>query len=49
LSVDETPDDLAESLHPLWLGAGAMVKLVRTTQPFETGMKTAYQSLHPCA
>ncbi|WP_439894426.1 TetR/AcrR family transcriptional regulator (plasmid) [Ralstonia sp. 25C] len=46
LSVDGTPDAVAQSLYQLWLGASVMVKIVRNTQPFETAMMTTRQILH---
>lgn len=46
LSVDGTPDDAAQSLYQLWLGASVMVKIVRNTQPFETAMTTTRRILH---
>lgn len=46
LSVKGTPQDNAGSLYHLWLGASVMVKISRTTQPFETAMKTTRQILH---
>lgn len=38
--------DVAQSLYQLWLGASLMVKISRTTQPFETAMATTRQMLH---
>lgn len=46
LSVDGTPDAAAQSLYQLWLGASVMVKIVRTTQPFEMAMMTTRTILH---
>jgi TetR/AcrR family transcriptional regulator, transcriptional repressor for nem operon len=46
LSVDDAPDSVAQSLYQLWLGASVMVKIVRTTQPFETALQTTRQILH---
>ncbi|WP_022964744.1 TetR/AcrR family transcriptional regulator [Halopseudomonas pelagia] len=46
LSVEGTPQDNAASLYQLWLGASVMVKISRTTQPFETAMKTTRHTLH---
>lgn len=40
---------LAQSLYQLWLGASIMVKIVRSTQPFETALHTTRQLLHPAA
>ena len=47
LSVEGTPDDAAQSLYQLWLGASVMVKIVRTTQPFETAMMATHKILRP--
>lgn len=46
LSVDDTPAHIAQNLYQLWLGASVMVKIVRSTQPFETAMSTTQQILH---
>jgi len=46
LSVDDTPQRVAQSLYQLWLGASVMVKIVRSLQPFETAMTTTHQILH---
>jgi TetR/AcrR family transcriptional repressor of nem operon len=46
LSVDGAAHDVAQSLYQLWLGASLMVKISRTTQPFETAMATTRQMLH---
>ncbi|EHK56589.1 TetR/AcrR family transcriptional regulator [Allomesorhizobium alhagi] len=46
LSIDDDPDRVAQSLYQLWLGASVMVKIVRSTQPFETAMTTTRQILH---
>ncbi len=46
LSIDGDPDSVAQSLYQLWLGASVMVKIVRTTQPFETAMMTTRQILN---
>lgn len=46
LSVDGSPQDVAESLYQLWLGASVMVKIARHTGPFETAMATTRKILH---
>ena len=46
LSIDGDPRDVAESLYQLWLGASVMVKIVRTTQPFDAAMSMTRQVLH---
>jgi TetR/AcrR family transcriptional repressor of nem operon len=46
LSVEDTPDAVAQSLYQLWLGASVMVKIVRDTQPFAKAMATTRQVLH---
>jgi TetR/AcrR family transcriptional repressor of nem operon len=47
LSVDGAPDDVAQGLYQLWLGASVMVKIVRTTQPFEAAMTATRKILRP--
>lgn len=46
LSIEGSAHDNAESLYQLWLGASVMVKIARTTRPFETAIKTTRQILH---
>ncbi len=46
LSVDDDPHRIAQNLYQLWLGASVMVKIVRSTQPFEAAMMTTRQILH---
>ncbi len=46
LSIDGDPGCTAQSLYQLWLGASVMVKIVRSTQPFESAMMTTRQILH---
>ncbi|VFR35761.1 Transcriptional regulator, TetR family [plant metagenome] len=46
LSIDGTPQDVADSLYQLWLGASIMVKIVRNPQPFATAMSTTRKILH---
>ncbi len=47
LSIDQDPHVAAQSLYQLWLGASVMVKIVRTTQPFDNAWRTTQQMLHP--
>jgi TetR/AcrR family transcriptional repressor of nem operon len=46
VAIDADPDHVAQSLYQLWLGASLMVKIVRSTEPFETSMMTTRQTLH---
>ena len=46
LSIDGTPETVAQSLYQLWLGASVMVKIARTPQPFETAMQATRKILH---
>ncbi len=46
LSIDGDPGDAAQSLYQLWLGASVMVKIVRSTKPFEAAMTATRQILH---
>jgi TetR/AcrR family transcriptional repressor of nem operon len=46
LSIDDAPDRIAQTLYQLWLGASLMVKIVRSTQPFDSAMRTTRQILH---
>ncbi len=46
LSIDADPGCVAQSLYQLWLGASVMVKIERSTQPFESAMMTTRQILH---
>lgn len=41
------PDQTAQSLYHLWLGASVMVKIARSPQPFESAMTTTRQILRP--
>lgn len=45
LSMEGTPQNVAQSLYQLWLGASVMVKIVRNPQPFETAMTATRQML----
>ncbi|WP_313348017.1 TetR/AcrR family transcriptional regulator [Stenotrophomonas sp.] len=40
LSLDDAPENVAQSLYQLWLGASVMVKIVRTPQPFDAAWQT---------
>lgn len=46
LSIDGEPEQVAESLYQLWLGASVMVKIVRSGQPFEAAMVSTKLILH---
>lgn len=46
LTVDDDAERVAQSLYQLWLGASVMVKIVRSTAPFETALMTTRQILH---
>lgn len=46
LSIDGDPAGVAQSVYQLWLGASVMVKIVRSTQPFESAMLATRQILH---
>jgi len=46
LSIDDTPEHVAQSLYQLWLGASVMVKIVRGTEPFDSAMAVTRQMLH---
>lgn len=46
LAIDESTDEVAQSLYQLWLGASVMVKIVRDREPFEAALKTTRQILH---
>lgn len=46
LSIHGSPEDTAQSLYQLWLGASVMVKIVRDREPFEAALKTTRQILH---
>jgi TetR/AcrR family transcriptional repressor of nem operon len=46
LAVDDRPDQVAQSLYQLWLGASVMVKIVRGTAPFDAAMAVTRQLLH---
>jgi TetR/AcrR family transcriptional repressor of nem operon len=46
LAVDATPRQVAEGLYQLWLGASVMVKIVRSTEPFDAAMAATRRMLH---
>lgn len=45
LAIGADAAGVAESLYQLWLGASVMVKIVRTTEPFDSAMTTTRQIL----
>ncbi|MHB8283129.1 MAG: TetR/AcrR family transcriptional regulator [Caulobacteraceae bacterium] len=49
LAVDSAPEQVAQTLYQLWLGASVVVKITRTAQPFESAMATTLQILHPAS
>jgi TetR/AcrR family transcriptional repressor of nem operon len=49
LSVDESPEAVAQSLYQMWLGASVMVKIARTTAPFQQAVATTKKMLHLAA
>lgn len=46
LRVDDQPRQVAESLYQLWLGASVMVKIARSTAPFDSALAVTRQMLH---
>lgn len=46
LTLGDTPQQVAESLYQLWLGASVMVKIVRGVGPFDSAMALTRQMLH---
>ncbi|WCE05693.1 TetR/AcrR family transcriptional regulator [Pseudoxanthomonas sp. JBR18] len=46
LSIEGQHRDVAQSLYQLWLGASVLVKVTRTTAPFDSAMNTTRQILH---
>jgi TetR/AcrR family transcriptional repressor of nem operon len=46
LAIDDTPQQVAQSLYQLWLGASVMVKIVRGVAPFDSAMAVTRQMLH---
>jgi len=47
LGFSGQPLAVAQSLYELWLGASLMVKIVRSTQPFDNALRTTQQLLLP--
>ena len=47
LSIVDEPEDIGRSLYQLWLGSSVMVKIVRSTEPFEAAMRTTRQLVRP--
>lgn len=45
LQFEGNPDEMAQSLYQLWLGASVMVKISRNTQPFDAAMAATRQWL----
>jgi TetR/AcrR family transcriptional repressor of nem operon len=46
LKIEDSPEQAAESLYQLWLGASVMAKIVRGTAPFDAAMAATRQMLH---
>lgn len=46
LKVDGDPDDMAQSLYQLWLGASVMVKIMRDAQPFDAALAATQKWLN---
>jgi TetR/AcrR family transcriptional repressor of nem operon len=46
LAIDDDPRQVAQSLYQLWLGASVMVKIVRSTAPFDSAMAVTRHMLH---
>jgi len=46
LAIDDTPEQVAQTLYQLWLGASVMVKIVRGTGPFDSAMAVTRHMLH---
>ena len=44
--IDGSAADVAASLYQQWLGASVMVKIVRSTAPFDTALAVTRQLLH---
>lgn len=49
LVIDDEPGKVAEGLYQLWLGASVMVKIVRTTEPFDSAMRMTKKIIHVTA
>ncbi|HEY9130848.1 MAG TPA: TetR/AcrR family transcriptional regulator [Dyella sp.] len=46
LEVEGRPDEIAQNLYQLWLGASVMVKIVRDVQPFEAALQMTRRILN---
>jgi len=46
LKVEGRPEEVAQNLYQLWLGASVMVKIVRDVQPFEAALQMTRRILH---
>lgn len=46
LALDDEPARVAESLYQLWVGASVMVKIVRTTEPFDSALRMTQKIIH---
>lgn len=46
LTIDDEPARVAESLYQLWVGASVMVKIVRTTEPFDSALRMTQKIIH---
>ncbi|ORM73300.1 TetR family transcriptional regulator [Pantoea wallisii] len=46
LTLEDEPEKVAENLYQLWVGASVMVKIVRSTTPFDAALKMTRQVLH---
>lgn len=46
LTLDDEPARVAESLYQLWVGASVMVKIVRTTEPFDSALRMTQKIIH---
>ena len=49
LTLDDEPARVAESLYQLWVGASVMVKIVRTTEPFDSALRMTQKIIHIAA
>ncbi len=43
LTISDSPRTVAESVYQLWLGASVMVKIVRSTEPFDSAMAMTHR------
>ena len=46
VNLPDTPEKVALMLYELWLGASIMVKIVRSTEPFDSAMAVTRNMLH---